>query len=486
MKKRTRFIIFLLCLGVGIYFLLPTIQWYYQFSDLDKADASFSGDKLKEQIDIKVLNAFSKLKANSALENELKYIRSSYKKESAKINKANPANKILYNDKISFADMNKELSKVRKQKFVDNFFRTSLEEFYGKYYEKKKSVKDRIIKLGLDLQGGAYAVVTLNFNSPNALKNYPKEKFPNGIPKVDKDAMIDSAVIKIENRINKYGISETSIQKLKDQEKIIINLPGVKEATELRSVIETVGVLEFKVVSKQGSDTLAGIKLQYDSQNKSIFGADGKLLPEIQAQLPPDTQALFVSNKDKYGKESDVKQMLVVEKESLLGENVQILNATTATGDLGQNVVNFELGGDDSKKWAKVTGDNIGKQIAIILDDVILQSPTVQSKITGGRSQITLGDSPIEELRTLALILKSGSMTVPLEISEENSVGASLGQDTISKGLFAMFMGFFFVILFMFLWYNVGGIIADIAVALNVLLLVGLLALFKGTLTLPG
>jgi len=481
MKKRTRLLIFLFFLAFGLYFLIPTIRWYYFYSDIDKFEASVAGDKLKLEVEKKVNAAMEKLKKEEKLDKELNSIREEFKKEVKKINRANPEDKISISDKITFTEMEKILLEKRKQKYVDSFFRITLENFYSKNYESKRKVKESIIKLGLDLQGGAYAVVTVNFNHPNMKKKYPK-----GITKEDREAMIDSAVLKIENRINKYGISETSIQKLRDQEKIVINLPGVKEVTELRQIIETVGVLEFKLVSKDGSDMLAKLKREYESQSKSIFDAKGILLAEVQAKLPPDTEVLPISNKDKWGKESDKKEFLVVEKESLLGDNMQILSATVSVGDLGQHVVNFELGDEDAKKWAKVTGDNVGKQIAIILDNVILQYPVVRDKITGGRSQITLGDSPLEELRTLALILKSGSMSAPLEISEENTVGASLGQDTIRMGLFACLIGSFFVLGFMIIWYSLGGVFADIAVMLNVLLLLAGMALFKGTLTLPG
>ncbi|OHD18003.1 MAG: protein-export membrane protein SecD [Spirochaetes bacterium GWD1_27_9] len=481
MKKRTRLLIFLFFLAFGLYFLIPTIRWYYFYSDIDKFEASVAGDKLKLEVEKKVNAAMEKLKKEEKLDKELNSIREEFKKEVKKINRANPEDKISISDKITFTEMEKILLEKRKQKYVDSFFRITLENFYSKNYENKRKVKESIIKLGLDLQGGAYAVVTVNFNHPNMKKKYPK-----GITKEDREAMIDSAVLKIENRINKYGISETSIQKLRDQEKIVINLPGVKEVTELRQIIETVGVLEFKLVSKDGSDMLAKLKREYESQSKSIFDAKGILLAEVQAKLPPDTEVLPISNKDKWGKESDKKEFLVVEKESLLGDNMQILSATVSVGDLGQHVVNFELGDEDAKKWAKVTGDNVGKQIAIILDNVILQYPVVRDKITGGRSQITLGDSPLEELRTLALILKSGSMSAPLEISEENTVGASLGQDTIRMGLFACLIGSFFVLGFMIIWYSLGGVFADIAVMLNVLLLLAGMALFKGTLTLPG
>jgi preprotein translocase subunit SecD len=481
MKKRSRFLIFLLCLFFGLFFLFPTYQWYYIFNDHDRLEASYTGDKLKNVVDDIVNDSLSKMKEGKSMPAEEKAILNAYKEEIKINNKYNPENKIVFDSKMKYSDLEKELLKIEKQKNVDRVSRNALEDFYTKKFNEKKKVKDSRIKLGLDLQGGAYAVVTINFNHPSILK-----KYPNGIPKKEKDAMIDSAVIKIENRINKFGIAETSIQKLKDQDKIIINLPGVKEASELRQIIETVGVLEFKIVSRDGNTALAKIKSDYASQGKSIVNDKGEVLPEVLAQLPPDTEPLYKSNKDKWGNELKDREMYVVEKESLLGENVKITSAAVQQGQLGQNVINFVLEGDDAKKWAKVTGDNIGKEIAIILDNVILEKPVVQDKITGGHSQITLGNSPVEELQTLATILKSGSMNVPLEISEENTVGASLGQDTINKGLFAFMMGTIFVFLFMFLWYNVGGIIADVAVVLNILLLISGLALLKGTLTLPG
>ena len=481
MKKRSRFLIFLFCLFFGLFFLFPTLQWYYIFNDQDRIEASLTGIKLQNEVDKLVNAALEKLKKGSVLSGEVKAIYKDFIKEIKLNNKYNPLNRVEINSNMKFSEMETMMLKIKKQKNVDLITRSALEDYYSKEFEAKKKVKDNRIKLGLDLQGGAYAVITVNFNHPSMLKRYP-----NGVPKKDKDEMIDSAVIKIENRINKFGIAETSIQKLKDQEKIIINLPGVKEATELRQIIETVGVLEFKVISREGNEVLSKLKSEYEAQGKSIVDEKGQVIPEVLSQLPADTEPLYKSNKDKWGNELKDREMYVVKKESLLGQNVKITSAAVQQDQLGRNVINFKLEGDDAKKWTKVTGDNIGNEIAIILDNVILEKPVVQDKITGGSSQITLGNAPIEELQTLATILKSGSMNVPLEISEENTVGATLGQDTIQKGLFACIMGGFFVVLFMFLWYNIGGLIADIAVALNILLLISGLALLKGTLTLPG
>ena len=135
---------------------------------------------------------------------------------------------------------------------------------------------------------------------------------------------------------------------------------------------------------------------------------------------------------------------------------------------------------------AETTRDNIGRQIAIILDDFILQSPVVQSEIPNGRSQVTLGNLSYEELDDMAKILRSGSLNVPLEISEENTVGASLGRDTIQKGVSAIIIGLILVVSFMILYYSLGGIVADLALIFNFFFLLAGLAMFGGTLTLPG
>ena len=107
--------------------------------------------------------------------------------------------------------------------------------------------------------------------------------------------------------------------------------------------------MEFKLVSKEGSDLLSKLKMEYDTAGKSIFDKDGKVISEIQSQLPPDTEVLPISKKDKWGRDLDYKEFLLVEKESLLGDNMKILSSTVSAGDLGQNVVNFELGEETIK-----------------------------------------------------------------------------------------------------------------------------------------
>ena len=193
-----------------------------------------------------------------------------------------------------------------------------------------------------------------------------------------------------------------------------------------------------------------------------------------------------MSNKDKYGEDYSQVPFIVVSNESLLGDNPKVKSATVDPDNLGRYVINFTLEGEAVDRWAKATRENIGRQIAIILDDVVLQSPVVQSEIPNGRSQVTLGNLSYEELDDMAKILRSGSLNIPLEIAEENTIGASLGKDSIRSGLFALLIGVIITVVFMIFVYGLGGVVADFALVFNLFFLLAGLGMFNGTLTLPG
>lgn len=474
MKKSSRLLILLFAVIAAGYFLKPSFVWYFIYTDADRQEAGLSGLNLKNEVTKRV--DVSLINFNDNSEEERKIIVKELKKEVNNYNSVR-RQKIKLDNNADISEIESILEKLRISNSED-FYKKALEDHFIEIIAKKRKVRQNIIKLGLDLQGGVYSVVSANFEHPSVSGKFNSQK--------DKEDALDNAVLMIENRINRFGVSETTIQKIKEQNKIVINLPGVKEATELRKIIETVGVLEFKLVSKEGSDALAGVKSRYDLEGKSIVNSKGEILPEILAILPPDTQILPVANKDRWGEDLDNTPYLVVFKESLLGDNPEVDSATVDQDNLGRYVINFSLKGEAIGKWAKATRENIGRQIAIILDDVILQSPVVNSEIPNGRSQISLGNLSFEELDDMAKILRSGSLNVPLEISEENTVGASLGRDTIRMGLTAIIIGFTLVMIFMMLYYSLGGIISNIALISNLFFLISGLAMFNGTLTLPG
>lgn len=486
MKKSSRLLILLVCLAGGFYFLMPSIKWYFIYKEKDRDEAGLSGVRLKNEVNSRIENGIKAFNDANAGDKELKVLKKEINRKLKEYNsvsarKLKLASNATYNDmKNVLFDMYSYNNKTEDEKniLIEKVAKKALENYYTAEFDAKRKVKQSTIKLGLDLQGGAYTVVTLNFNHPSVEGKVTSD--------TDKAAALDNAVLMIENRINKFGVSEVSIQKIKEQNKIVINMPGVKETSDLRKIIETVGVLEFKVVSKEGSELLSELKRKYDSEGKMFVDNKGNINPEILSQLPPDTEALRVSNKDKYGDDYSQVPFIVVSKESLLGDNPKVKSATVDPDNLGRYVINFTLEGEAVDRWAKATRENIGRQIAIILDDVVLQSPVVQSEIPNGRSQVTLGNLSYEELDDMAKILRSGSLNIPLEIAEENTIGASLGKDSIRSGLFALLIGVIIVVIFMILVYGLGGIIADIALLFNLFFLLAGMGMFNGTLTLPG
>jgi preprotein translocase subunit SecD len=145
----------------------------------------------------------------------------------------------------------------------------------------------------------------------------------------------------------------------------------------------------------------------------------------------------------------------------------------------------MEMNSEGSREWARITGANIKKRIAIIMDNACFSAPTVISKITGGRSQIT-GMESVEEAKLLEIVLKAGALPAPVEIIQQASVGASLGEDSIREGISSSLVAFGLTILFMIVYYRTGGTMADVALLLNLLFTLAVLAGFQGTLTLPG
>lgn len=486
MKKSSRLLILLVCLAGGFYFLMPSIKWYFVFKEKDRDEAGLSGVRLKNEVNSRIENGIKAFNESNAGDKELKVLKKEINRKLKEYNSVS-ARKLKLASNATYSDMKNVLfdmygyngkTEEEKNLLVEKVAKKALENYYTAEFDAKRKVKQSTIKLGLDLQGGAYTVVTLNFNHPSVEGKVTSD--------ADKAAALDNAVLMIENRINKFGVSEVSIQKIKEQNKIVINMPGVKETSDLRKIIETVGVLEFKVVSKEGSELLSELKRKYDSEGKMFVDNKGNINPEILSQLPPDTEALRVSNKDKYGDDYSQVPFIVVSKESLLGDNPKVKSATVDPDNLGRYVINFTLEGEAVDRWAKATRENIGRQIAIILDDVVLQSPVVQSEIPNGRSQVTLGNLSYEELDDMAKILRSGSLNIPLEIAEENTIGASLGKDSIRSGLFALLIGVIIVVVFMVLVYGLGGIVADIALLFNLFFLLAGMGMFNGTLTLPG
>lgn len=207
--------------------------------------------------------------------------------------------------------------------------------------------------------------------------------------------------------------------------------------------------------------------------------------PSVQRLLPTDFEFLWSAKTDLMGDGKRFYRLYGVKRQPELTGGVIVDARQDVSTEDNRPIVNMEMNTEGSREWARITGANVGKRIAIALDNAVFSAPTVINKIVGGRSQITGMESP-NEARLLEIVLKAGALPAPVAIIEQRSVGPSLGEDSIRSGISATGIAFVLTILFMLFYYHSAGAMADVALLFNILFILGVMAGFTATLTLPG
>ncbi len=264
----------------------------------------------------------------------------------------------------------------------------------------------------------------------------------------------------IRNRVDQFGVSEPTIQ-AQGENRILVQLPGVKDPERAINLIGKTARLEFKLLDEENSlqKALAG-----DMDEES----------EILNQRIVDKETGAVTKEPFL-----LKKRTVLTGETLTGAEVRF------DSDFNEPYVALNFNSVGAMIFQQVTRENIKKRLAIVLDDNVYSAPVIQDEIAGGRAQIT-GRFTSEEARDLAIILRAGALPAPVIILENRTVGPSLGQDSINKGITSIIYGGLVVVAFIAVYYKLSGIIAVIALFLNIVLLAGALAYFGAALTLPG
>lgn len=324
----------------------------------------------------------------------------------------------------------------------------------------------------------------------------------------------------IRARIDKFGTSQPNIQHITGTNRIQIELPGVSNPERVRKMLQGVAQLKFWEVydlddlakSIQAANDLLVAEQQIEDSSKGEPTSVSELIslskgglayalkdvPNIQIIIDrKDIKALFPQNlkwcwdakPTKIGKSGEEVLRLYPIKTSKEGkaalEGDMVSDASLASDDQGRPSISMQMNTAGSRIWKKVTAQNIGKQIAVSLDDCVYSAPVVNTEIPNGNSQIT-GNFTLEEARDLASILKAGSLPVPVKIVEEAIVGPSLGEESQHQGVMSMAIGLLVVIFFMMVYYAKGGIVANAGLLFNMLFIVGILAQLGAALTLPG
>lgn len=299
---------------------------------------------------------------------------------------------------------------------------------------------------------------------------------------INKNAVNQSLEI-LRNRIDQFGVTEPIIVR-QGTDEIIIQLPGVKDTKRAMKLIGQTAQLQFKVVSDSGINLPSLIDKAIESGQWEQGDDTTKLNEALNRFLPTDTTVYFEKDKDpKTGKEIQ-KPLLLQNQVLMTGEMVK--NAQVRIGgNFNEPYVSLDLTGRGGKVFGQVTENNVNRRLAIVLDNVVRSAPVIREKILGGSAQIS-GSFSYEEATDLAIILRVGALPAPVEIVQNLTVGASLGHDSINKGLSSGLLGTALVMLFMIVYYRLSGFIANLALLLNILFVFAGLAALQATLTLPG
>jgi len=299
---------------------------------------------------------------------------------------------------------------------------------------------DEKVNLGLDLQGGIFLTLRVDMS-----------KLPDKVKPEVRSDIVDRTIEIIRKRVDQFGVKEPSISR-QGADRIIVQLPGVTDRIRARKLIGRTAQLEFRLVS--------------DDEDK------------LQEALAGDVPAGYVLKKDE-----DDKDLLLENTAVMTGDS--LADAIISRDQYGRPSIKLEFTGKGATMFSNITGANVNRRLAIMLDDAVYSAPVIRERISGGNAEIT-GNFSVDQAKDLATVLRTGALPAPIVFAEERTVGPLLGADSVKNGVNATVIGGIAVIVFMTVYYFIGGILASMALVLNILLVLAALVILKATLTLPG
>ncbi len=297
------------------------------------------------------------------------------------------------------------------------------------------------INLGLDLQGGMQLLLQIETDK---------------VPAEHRLDATDRVVEVIRNRIDEFGVREPVITK-QGKDQVVVQLPGVTNRDRAKEIVGKTAHLEFRIVSDNTD-----------------------LIQKAEAGTVPEG----FDYKEMKGRENTAGSSVLLNKEAVLTGD-HLTNASVSFDQYGQSIVELQFDKEGAKIFDRVTFQNVGKQMAIVLDGKIHSAPVIRDRIPNGQAQIS-GSFTVQEASDLALVLRAGALPAPVQIIEERTVGPTLGRDSIEKGIKAGLMAALMIFLFMPAYYLVAGLVADVGLLIYMILVVGFMAMSHSSLSLPG
>ena len=466
MSKRYRFFIVFIVLAICFVFLWPTLRWYFFVPKEQQTRALESREQIKVYASRTAQSSMQRLimlaQNGEDLPDEFSFLATQAKKNYKSMKKPVPEKWTVRETLSAFSSQREALDALETKYREDTF--------------ALKNVQKSAVQLGLDLSGGLSIVLQADMDAY-------QEKLDRPLTEEDRNFAVTSALEVLNNRIDKFGLTEPVIRR-QGQDQIYIEIPGTADPERINDIIMGKGSLAFHMVDSEATESFYNYYMQHPA---TTFDSEGNLTnPSI---VPADVIVRGVYIKDRYGidehdRSSDGSLKYVALKKEVGLDGNFIKEAKVDRNNLdGKPEVTFLLSNEGGEIFYRLTSANVGKPLAIVLDDRVKSQATIQSPI---REAVRLTGFGLEEANNIALLLRTAALPVELEVASQQSIGASMGEDTIRQGMFALMWGIIAVFAFMIIYYGVAGFNAIVAQVLNFYIMFSILSAFNFTLTLPS
>ena len=466
MSKRFRFIIVMMIMAICFVFLWPTIRWYFLVPRDQQALALESREQIKTyasqtaQEDLRRL--IDEARSGGEVPAELAFLTTRAKQ--------------MYKDAKQTSPENWDARTVLAA-FTSK--REALDAIETKYREEVFALKDlqkNAVKLGLDLSGGLSIVLQANLEALQQRLGRP-------LTEEDRLDAMNRALEVLNSRIDRFGLTEPVIRR-QGTDQVYVEIPGTADPERINDIIMGKGSLAFHMEDSAATEAFYNY---YYANPTATFNSDGSLVDP--AIVPADVKVLGVYTKDRYGLDEQARnadgslRYVAVKKEvGLDGNHIQSAVAERGGWD-NQPRVTFMLDSEGGDIFYKLTSANVKKPLTLVLDDRVKSVAVINEPI---RDAVQLSGFGADEANNIALTLRTAALPVELEVANQQSIGPSMGEDTIRRGLYALAWGILMVLVFMLVFYKTAGINAVVAQLLNFYIMFSVLSAFNFTLTLPS
>ncbi|MCI5518666.1 MAG: protein translocase subunit SecD [Treponema sp.] len=467
MNKRTRLVVLLAVLALCFVFLWPSISWYGRTAKELQQLALGSTENIKSYAelmaaeDVREIKALVAQNSSATLPEQFEWLKKDVTKQYKLMGKK-AANPLTVKDVVAAYDNEAEFMSVIQSKYRDQILKAK------RYYENS-------VKLGLDLSGGMNIIVKADLDK--ALESMGDSVTTDNRAEVKKEAMAN-AIDNLSSRIDRFGLTSPVIRQ-QGEDRIYIEIPGAAQADAINTLIMGKGILNFRLVDNEATNTF---KAYYAQHPATTFNATGDLMDV--SIIPEDCEVFGVYTKDEYGLDERYDWLVVKKEIALDGQHVKSAQVTNDEFTNQPEVV-FNLDAEGAQIFAEFTGAHVGDNLAIVSDNKVKSNARIQTAITGGSVSLSGGFS-YEEAENIRKVLQTAWLNVPLEVESQQVIGASLGDEAIHQGIMAIILGLGLILVFMLVFYKASGINAVVAQVLNLYMMFSILSAFNYTLTLSS